>query len=578
MAKNRTKKNKRAYLSLFKKKGVIVPSIVLLALATLYFGTFGVLNIAFARKIMPGAIISGVKVGGMTKEEATKALGTKASEIYKKGILIGEKDNKDRFTISAEEIGLKYNLEKTIDRAILWNKLNLNLFDFFKRDLAIDYEFDEKRLEVVLERELSKINIPATESKVKIKKGQILFTDEKEGEGIEPEKLKRSIKNAIQDLRSEILVSKEVLLPKITKDILEKHKDEIEKALDEPLLLLNKKKTYEVNKEILADWIEVEENDNGFLISFSRNKILDYLKGLAPRINKPTVNARLKIENGRATIFNLSQDGETLKIEESANKILKEIKKNRKIELVIEITKAEVNEENIEKLGIKELIATGYSDFAGSPQNRIHNIKMGASKFNGALIKPDEDFSFNTILGPVESSTGFLPELVILQNKTVPQYGGGLCQVSTTAFRAALNAGLPIIARTAHAYPVKYYKPYGVDATIYLPKPDLKFKNDTGSYILIQTRIEGTKLFFDFYGAKKKELVKFAGNSEGIGAVPIVEQVTAYTWDQGYKGNGSFRAVFYRLTYNEKGELIKRDKFSTNYDSPDNYPKTEPNN
>jgi vancomycin resistance protein YoaR len=234
--------------------------------------------------------------------------------------------------------------------------------------------------------------------------------------------------------------------------------------------------------------------------------------------------------------------------------------------------RTEVREDNLDQLGINELISTGWSDAAGSPKNRIHNYTVGASKFNGVLIKPDETFSFNKTLGPVDASTGYLPELVIKEDKTVPEYGGGMCQVSSTAFRAALNAGLPIVERLYHAYPVQYYKPFGVDATVYLPKPDLVFKNDTGHYILIQTRINGTKLYFDFYGTKANRTIKFSGNEKADGAVDAVEKITPTIYDQDIRGKGSFTAVFYRHIYDPTGKLTDNDKFTSKYDSPDKYP------
>jgi vancomycin resistance protein YoaR len=91
---------------------------------------------------------------------------------------------------------------------------------------------------------------------------------------------------------------------------------------------------------------------------------------------------------------------------------------------------------------------------------------------------------------------------VIKGNETKPEYGGGLCQIGTTVFRGALASGLDITARRNHSYRVSYYEPAGTDATIYDPWPDLKFKNDTGKHILIQTRIDGRKIYFDFWGTK----------------------------------------------------------------------------
>jgi vancomycin resistance protein YoaR len=101
-----------------------------------------------------------------------------------------------------------------------------------------------------------------------------------------------------------------------------------------------------------------------------------------------------------------------------------------------------------------------------------------------------------------------LPELVIKKDKTVPEFGGGLCQIATTIFRAVLASGLPILERQSHSYRVPYYEPAGVDATVYDPRPDFKFLNDTGYHILIQSKIEGNFLIFEFWGTKDGRAVE----------------------------------------------------------------------
>jgi vancomycin resistance protein YoaR len=156
-------------------------------------------------------------------------------------------------------------------------------------------------------------------------------------------------------------------------------------------------------------------------------------------------------------------------------------------------------------LGIKEKITEGISSFAGSPKNRINNLTIGTQKFNGAIIKPNEVASFADIVGEVDESQGYLPELVIKGTETIQELGGGMCQVSTTFYRAALNTGVPIIERRAHAYLVGYYKD-GPDATVYVPSTDLKWKNDTGHYILIQTSVDV---------AKKKVTFSLWGTNDG---------------------------------------------------------------
>ena len=178
------------------------------------------------------------------------------------------------------------------------------------------------------------------------------------------------------------------------------------------------------------------------------------------------------------------------------------IPKIEKIIIEPEITLAEAN-----SFGIEELIGEGKSDYSHSIPERIHNIILASSKFNGVLIPKDKTFSFNDAVGDISSLTGYKPAYIIKGGKTVLGDGGGVCQVSTTLFRAALNSGLPIIERFPHAYRVLYYendsKP-GLDATVFAPSVDLKIKNNTANYILIQTEVDQNNnfLYFRFYGKK----------------------------------------------------------------------------
>ncbi len=167
--------------------------------------------------------------------------------------------------------------------------------------------------------------------------------------------------------------------------------------------------------------------------------------------------------------------------------------------------------EELQDRGIREIIAIGESNFSGSSKARRKNIEVGASKFNGAIVPSGKTFSFNEILKDVEPSSGFVPELVIKGNTTEKEQGGGVCQVSTTAFRAALTGGFPIKSRRAHSYAVPYYKPYGIDAAVYLGQLDFRFMNDTEGDILIQTFIEEDNLFFVFYGTDDGRNVQLEG-------------------------------------------------------------------
>jgi vancomycin resistance protein YoaR len=293
-------------------------------------------------------------------------------------------------------------------------------------------------------------------------------------------------------------------------------------------------------------------------LSLDETGLKNYLGKIKEEKRVNPENAKFTFSEGKASAFSLSKEGYEINIDESFNLINKIFKENsyaKDINLVTDILKPEVSSSNVDQYGIKELIGQGVSSFPGSPKNRIHNITVGAAKFNGVLIKPGEEFSFIKTLGPVDASTGYLPELVIKVDKTIPEYGGGMCQVSTTCFRAALNSGLKITARTNHAYPVQYYAPQGTDATVYIPNPDLRFMNDTPGYVLMQTHIEGTRLAFDFYGTSDGRQAKLVGPTVTL------------------RGEGgAMKTVLYQEVYDADGNLIRKSEFKSSYDSPSKYP------
>ncbi len=176
-----------------------------------------------------------------------------------------------------------------------------------------------------------------------------------------------------------------------------------------------------------------------------------------------------------------------------------------------------VEDEALAMQGIRKLVAIGESDFSGSPANRRQNIAIGLGKFNGHLIEEGEEFSFNEVLGPVNAKEGYRKELTILGERTIPDFGGGLCQVSTTAYRGVWKAGFPILDRRNHSFAVIYYAPPGTDATIFPPWTDMRFQNDSPGTLLIQTLVEGNKAYFLYYGTPHEDRT--------------VDLIGPFTWD-----------------------------------------------
>lgn len=293
-------------------------------------------------------------------------------------------------------------------------------------------------------------------------------------------------------------------------------------------------------------------------VYLSTDTLSQFLDDLARQTDKDPENAKFQAENGKVSVFSLSKDGIKLDKEKSLQILIDYFKDNdsaEKIKLAYNIVKPEISNDSVDNLGITSLIGEGKSNFRGSPKNRIFNINVAANRFNGVLIKPNEEFSFVKVLGEVDGEHGYLPELVIKHNKTEPEFGGGICQVSTTAFRAAIYSGLKITARKNHAYPVAYYNPQGMDSTVYVPRPDLRFINNTPGHILIQTKITGTELVFQFYGSDDGRKITIIGPK-------ITEK----------NPDGSMKATFTQQVADKNGALIIDDIFNSAYASPSKYP------
>ncbi len=322
--------------------------------------------------------------------------------------------------------------------------------------------------------------------------------------------------------------------------------------------------------------------------NFDLNPLYDHgylnnlLSELAISYKKEPVEARFDFADGKVQAFQMEKDGYQLDMTTVLIKVEQALKQQRfepgkviKISVPKQILKAEIKLNKINDLGIRELVGMGSSQFAGSAPERVHNIVTGANRINGMIIKPGQTFSFNEFLGEISSRTGFMAAFVIKNGKTVLDDGGGICQVSTTMFRTALNSGLPILERTAHAYRVGYYeqdaKP-GLDATIYLPTVDLKFKNDYQSALLIQSDIdlENMKLTFYLYGTKDQRQVELSDITMwNISPPPEPEYIDDFNLAEGITKQVDFAAwgtsskFTYKVNY-PNGE-VNEQEFISNF-------------
>jgi vancomycin resistance protein YoaR len=235
-----------------------------------------------------------------------------------------------------------------------------------------------------------------------------------------------------------------------------------------------------------------------------------------------------------------------------------------------------------EELGITELVQKETSFFYGSDAARIQNIETAAAQFYGLLIAPGETFSMADALGNISLENGYAEALIIYGDQTIQGVGGGVCQVSTTLFRAAFFAGFPIEERHAHAYRVGYYEYdengyknpnyIGLDATVYVPIVDMKFTNDTPYWLLMETYLYkgSSSLVWKFYSTSDGRTMDW----DTTGLVNVVPQPDPLFRENDELGKNEIKKVDYGVdggdvtiarTVFKDGEVYFTDTFFTRF-------------
>ncbi|MGB9637544.1 MAG: VanW family protein, partial [Microgenomates group bacterium] len=417
---------------------------------------------------------------------------------------------------------VSYQPEKTVlevlktgrERFFLLNLQNLFVLFFQGKNLPLKFEIDNSRFDQEIASLSASLYSPPINPQIKLlqtpAEKKIIIETGKKGQELDVRSFKETLLKSLSCPQKKIVFSLplKTVSPIISPEQAENTKQRALKFLGKTITLKLDPQKWTITDEELISFLSF---NNGF----DRPKIESFVQELAKTVNQPPENAFLhfKEKENRVSVFKPSKEGLSLQEKELVQDLLDKLSQIESTqtsqEIIIPVVKTppQISTKEVNTLGINELLSRGTSFFRGSIAERVHNINLASLKLNGLLIPPGEIFSFNNALGEVSQDTGFKQAYIIKEGRTVLGDGGGVCQVSTTLFRAALNAGLSITERHAHAYRVHYYEEDlgpGFDATVFAPSFDLKFVNDTPAYILIQSSLDlkQKKLTFELYGTK----------------------------------------------------------------------------
>ncbi len=359
--------------------------------------------------------------------------------------------------------------------------------------------------------------------------------------------------------------------PKINSIQLQKDKADAEKSVFAPLSVVYEKKEWKLTNEQKLEFLmyDLEEQKLGF------NKVAYrvFLDSIASEVNKLPRGKVTALEGNKVLGFELKQDGIEINVDQSAEAFKKALlERTGKAEIKVDKISGPVDPK---EYGIFALLGEGHSKFSGSAAGRIHNLTLAAERTDGVIVPPGGVYSFNESVGEISGATGYNSAYVIVGNRTVLGDGGGVCQTSTTMFRAALNSGLPIVTRHPHAYRVRYYElesPIGIDASVYQPTLDFQFKNDTPNYILIQAswNLDEDSLEFKIYGTPDGRKVEISEPVISSESAPLEARYQDDpTLEKGITKQVDWAAWGANVSFTRKvtrgSEVLYDDLFKTNY-------------
>ncbi|MBI2620772.1 VanW family protein [candidate division WWE3 bacterium] len=535
-------------------------------------------HLYYADRVIPGVRVGNVDVGGMGYREAVEALSGlnyDAGDIY---LTYGS----FRYVISPGAVYLKYDLMANVIRAFEVGRTGNVVVDAKDKMAGLIkplkvkaiYDFDDEALENILSTIRGEINEEGRNADFVLEDGALTVTESSDGVKIDDRRLYGEVIGAFDFLKAddiEIPVDKQEAW--LEKTELESIRNDIEEIVFSPLTVLDGEKKWDLTAQQKLDFLSFGMRDGRANFGFDKRAFEAYLDVLDDQIDKLPRGEVTSTDGTRVTGFKIIKEGRRLDVKKFTDDFRKAFFDGAPtVNVTANAYGALVSAGNY---GIFALLGEGKSKFTGSIPARIHNLTLAAGRTSGVLVPPGEFYSFNSSVGEISGAAGYDAAYIIANGRTVLGEGGGVCQTSTTLFRAILNAGLPIVVRHPHAYRVSYYEldqPVGFDASVYQPSLDLQFRNDTPNHVLVQASwdLGEQSLTFKIYGTPDGRTVKISE--------PVISNVSPPPAPLYIKDKSLFKGTIRQVDFSawgtdvsftrmveRGGKALSEDTFSSRY-------------
>ncbi len=478
-------------------------------------------QLLYAGRIFPGVLVAGVDLSGLSPQEAALTLSQRLSYPLSGKVLF--RDGEKVWVASPAQLGLVFDPSTTAQAAYRLGRSG-SLFQALEGQLRARGSgyavspvvvFDQRVAYQFLQGLAQQVNRPVVEAGLHLEGTNVVATPGQSGRVLNVEATLIYLSAQLQTFRDgEVPLVIQEVQPQVL-DV-SAQAETARAILSQPMQLFIPNAqpgdagpwVYDV--QVLANMLGVQRVQNGdkseVQLTLNPDALRQILEGIQTQVDRPAANARFHFDenSGQLVLLSPSLSGRSLDISASLQAVQEALLRGEHaIPLAVRETQPAVTDTaTAQQLGITQLLPNGVQTtyFWGSSAERIQNIQTAAARFDGLLVAPGETFSMGQALGDVSLDNGFTEALIIYGGRTIKGVGGGVCQVSTTLFRTVFFAGFPIVERVPHAYRVSYYEETssgasdsrlaGLDATVYFPLVDFKFKNDTPYWLLMETNVD----------------------------------------------------------------------------------------
>jgi vancomycin resistance protein YoaR len=532
-----------------------------------------------SNKIRGGVNITGIDASGKTRSELAKPLDNLESKLRDNKLKIIHDD--ESWIVDANDYGLKVDKNATIDKAMSYGRIG-SLSNRFKSRIGLWFKpvaitpvvsFNKAKLDELFSTIGKKVERLPEDAAIKIVDKNAVSSKSKDGLAIDKNVLSAGITDGIISDKETMTLPMVVVKPDITETNLESTVAEVKQMVKEPIVLKYRADSWDISTDELADWVEFEkvrQRDSWALdAKFDKDQLVAFIEESTKKITVEPKDAEFSIVGDKVTIVP-GAVGVKVNLAKAYDDITNVCESDAAREIMLETKTKEpkLTTEDAEKMGIKEKVSSFTTTFNAGQTSRVHNIKTLAGSLDGNLLAPGQVFSFNGTIGPRTAAKGYREAPAIVNGELVPSLGGGVCQVATTLFNAIFFGGFKVVERHNHSFFISHY-PTGRDATVSWGGPDLKFKNDTDTYILIKTKTTAGSITIDFYSTKRNIKVdyKTAGPSNFRPSTtqtvndPSLPKGVKKVVDKGFSG----RDVTVYRTVTLDGETHAKDTFVSKY-------------